>query len=37
MYVQGDGVAYRGRGAILLRGKTNYQLANTKIPGNLKK
>lgn len=35
--VTGDGTKYQGRGAILLRGKTNYLLANSKIPSMLKK
>jgi hypothetical protein len=29
----GDGAKYRGRGAILLRGKTNYRKANSEILG----
>jgi len=31
----GDGLLYRGRGAILVRGKTNYQLAESKLKLNL--
>lgn len=31
----GDGVFYRGRGCVLLRGKNNYFLANNKLSGKL--